>query len=131
MSLAERYAGWVIFIVLVFVAGLFAGYNWPGKVCETLTPSEIADNIEYIAFNVDYPFAGFINDIKIGELRNKYELYNMKDGTHQSRQLLEIAANRVCNTRIEKTGDWYRNVTTTSNVSIDKFMECIQKNEIS
>lgn len=85
----------MIVLCLIFAIGVFTGIAI-ANAGERLSPSQIADNVEYYAFyDTESPFHRYVTDsMTIGEAKEFYAYY--KTGSGQSRHLLESMASQIC-----------------------------------
>ena len=70
-----------------------------GATKEGLSSEEIADNIEYILYEDKYPWTGIKDSLTIGQFKTLYLQYRGDNSPLQSRQLLELYAQRICTKR--------------------------------
>ena len=127
MAFIDKLIGIILIIVICFSTGWYYGAKYTDV---RLSPEQIADNIEYIVFESKYSHKGILDNLKLNEIKREYRKYNMEGSNMAARMLLESLATRLCYKPVNE--DWYLEEVEFegNNVTINRFMECMFKNDL-
>ncbi len=120
MKLYETIVGVLLAASLIFSAGWYYGAKFTDK---RLSPEQIADNIEYIAFESGFPYMNSMDGWTIKKVKNMYKTYNMEGSTKPGRVLMESLATQICYKEVAT--DWNLELVDNTTVSYEQFMRCM------
>ena len=106
----RQYLAYIIVAIISYLAGAYIGFPHT-----EISNSQIADNIEYMAFESKYPHGfmrTYMDDMTIQSVKDHYIRYGIV-----SRSLLESMAGQICKTKIQPF--WYKDNITIEGMTLD------------
>lgn len=97
----------ICFIITLIIGSFFGGYALGVKKDTTVTVDDVTDNIEYLLYSDDYQYSGYVNKLKLSDIRSAYAMYGDLDmmnikGNNMARMALKNLAAQMCFTKMDK-----------------------------
>ena len=107
--------------MIIFSFGYYMGIKFTDQ---RLTPSEIADNIEYLAISDNVPYSYILHERTLDNLVGLYKTSNIGEVSN-GRTVLEYVGYRLCNKNLAGGSSLEEIPLGDNNISLNKFMFCL------